>query len=91
MHCKTCVASCRRKARPIPPCWKIPKLKQSVLDKLIITHLLNTEVNRAKFILSDEQLGKYITQLPEFQQDGHFSQEVYDKLLSQNRLVTFSV
>lgn len=69
-----------------PATLEDPKLKQSVLDKLIITHLLNAEVNRAKFILSDEQLAKYITQLPEFQQDGHFSQEVYDKLLAQNRL-----
>ena len=69
-----------------PATLEDPKLKQSVLDKLIITHLLNAEVSRAKFILSDEQLAKYITQLPEFQQDGHFSQEVYDKLLAQNRL-----
>src|SRR5665647_301971 len=69
-----------------PATLEDPKLKQSVLDKLIITHLLNAEVNRAKFILSDEQLAKYITQLPELQQDGHFSQEVYDKLLAQNRL-----
>jgi peptidyl-prolyl cis-trans isomerase D len=69
-----------------PAMLEDPKLKRSVLDKLIITHLLNAEVNRAKFMLSDEQLAKYITELPEFQQDGHFSQEVYDKLLAQNRL-----
>ena len=63
-----------------------PEVKQSVLDRLITTRLLNAEIQREKFTIGDEQLGKYIIGLPEFQQDGQFSQEVYDKLLAQNRL-----
>jgi peptidyl-prolyl cis-trans isomerase D len=63
-----------------------PEVKRSVLDRLITTRLLNAEVNRAKFMISDEQLAKYLVTLPEFQKDGQFSQEIYDKILAQNRL-----
>ncbi len=63
-----------------------PEVKQSVLDRLITIKLLNAEVNRAKFMIGDEQLAKYLVTLPEFQKDGQFSQEMYDKILAQNRL-----
>lgn len=63
-----------------------PLVKQSVLDRLITTRLLATEVKNAKFMIDDEQLGKYITGMPEFQQNGQFSQDIYDKTLVQNRL-----
>jgi peptidyl-prolyl cis-trans isomerase D len=63
-----------------------PEVKQSVLDRLINTRLLNAEVVNSNFKLSNEQLAQFITSLPEFQQGGQFSQEVYDKLLSQNQM-----
>lgn len=63
-----------------------PEIKQSVLDRLITKRLLTAEVNHAKFMISDDQLSKYIIGLPEFQQDGQFSQELYDQVLQQNRL-----
>lgn len=63
-----------------------PEVKQSVLDRLITTRLLASEVKQAKFMISDEQLSKYIISLPEFQQDGQFSQELYDQVLQQNHL-----
>jgi len=69
-----------------PALLEDPEVKQSVLDKLIVSRLLNMEVRRAGFAFGDEQLGKYIIALPEFQKDGKFSQELYDNLLSQNRL-----
>lgn len=62
-----------------------PEIRQAVLERLITNRLLSKEVNRAKFNISDEQLSQYITGLPEFAQDGKFSQELYDKILSQNR------
>jgi len=63
-----------------------PEVRQLVLDRLISDRLLSKEVKRAKFNISDEQLSKYIIGLPEFTQDGQFSQELYDKILSQNRM-----
>jgi peptidyl-prolyl cis-trans isomerase D len=63
-----------------------PEVKQSVLDRLINTRLLNAEVDNNNFKVTNEQLAQFITNLPEFQQGGKFSQEVYDKLLSQNQM-----
>jgi peptidyl-prolyl cis-trans isomerase D len=63
-----------------------PAVKQSVLDRLINTRVLNAEVVDRKFKISNEQLTQFIIGLPEFQQGGKFSQEVYDKLLSQNQM-----
>ena len=63
-----------------------PLLKQSVLDRLINNRLLNQEVKRSNFYIGDEQLSKFIIEMPEFQENGKFSQEQYDQILSQNRL-----
>lgn len=63
-----------------------PEVKQSILDRLINTRLLNAEVVHSNFKVTNEQLAQFITSLPEFQQGGKFSQEVYDKLLSQNQM-----
>src|SRR5690606_10662172 len=69
-----------------PELLQRPEVKQSVLDRLITTRLLRNEVADSNFRISDEQLAKYIITLPEFQNDGRFSQELYDQILSQNRL-----
>lgn len=63
-----------------------PTVKQSVLDKLIATRLLNAEVRKQKFSVPDDVLAKVIVTLPEFQKDGQFSQDQYDSILSMNRL-----
>ncbi len=63
-----------------------PEVKQSILDRLINARLLNAQVLNSNFKVSNEQLVAFITSLPEFQQGGKFSQEFYDKLLSQNQM-----
>lgn len=63
-----------------------PELRQSVLDKLINDRLLNLEVKRANFNVSDTQLSQYITSMPEFTRDGQFSEEAYYQILMQNRM-----
>jgi peptidyl-prolyl cis-trans isomerase D len=63
-----------------------PEVKQSVLDRLITNHLLSQEIKRAKFIVGDDQLSQYIIALPDFQENGKFSQKVYDDLLASNHL-----
>lgn len=63
-----------------------PVIKESVLNRLINTRLINKEITDSKFMISDEYLGKYIVGMQEFQKDGKFSQELYDGILSQNRM-----
>lgn len=63
-----------------------PEVKSLVLNQLINKQLLNDEIRRANFAISDVQLATYITGMPEFQRDGNFSQELYDQTLTQNQL-----
>lgn len=63
-----------------------PEVKSLVLNQLINKQLLSDEIQRAKYAISDEHLATYVTGMPEFQKDGKFSQELYDKTLSQNQL-----
>lgn len=63
-----------------------PELKQSVLDGLIARRVVNAEVLRSNFKISDEQLNQHILGMPEFQQDGKFSEDLYQKTLAQNKL-----
>ena len=62
------------------------ELKQSVLDGLITRRLVNEEIHNANFKISDEQLSQHILGMPEFQQDGKFSEDLYQKTLAQNKL-----
>lgn len=69
-----------------PALLEDPEVRQSVLDKLVLSRLLSAEVRQRHFALSDESLSKFVISLPEFQKDGKFSQEVYDEILKQNKL-----
>jgi peptidyl-prolyl cis-trans isomerase D len=62
------------------------EFKQSVIDGLMMRRLVSDEVRNAHFKISDEQLSTYILDMPDFQQDGKFSEEVYQKTLQQNKL-----
>jgi len=63
-----------------------PELKQSVLDGLITRRLVAQEVQDAKFSISDSYLNQHILQMPEFQDNGKFSEDIYHKTLQQNKL-----
>ncbi len=63
-----------------------PQLKQSVLDGLITRRLVNAEIHQSNFKISDDQLNQYILGMPEFQQGGKFSEDIYNKTLAQNKL-----
>ncbi len=62
------------------------ELKQSVLDGLITRRLVNEEIRREKFKISDEQLSQHILGMPDFQENGKFSEDIYQKTLEQNKL-----
>lgn len=63
-----------------------PELKKSVLDGLITRRLVNKEVENAHFRISDDQLNQHILSMPEFQENGKFSEDLYQKTLQQNKL-----
>lgn len=63
-----------------------PVVRQAVLERLVTNRVLNAEINDENFRISDEQLSNYIISMPEFQQNGVFSQTLYDEILAQNRL-----
>ncbi|HSR01312.1 MAG TPA: SurA N-terminal domain-containing protein [Methylophilaceae bacterium] len=63
-----------------------PVFKKSILDGLIMRRLVNAETKRENFTISDAQLNQYILSLPEFQENGQFSQELYQSALEQNGL-----
>lgn len=69
-----------------PGLMENPAVRSAVLDKLINSRLLAAEVRRGGYTISDEQLSKLIITLPEFQKGGKFSQDQYDKVLSENGL-----
>lgn len=63
-----------------------PAFKQSVIDGLITRRLVNAEIHRANFKISDRQLSEHILAMPEFQDNGKFSEDLYQKTLVQNKL-----
>jgi peptidyl-prolyl cis-trans isomerase D len=63
-----------------------PALKQSVLDGLITRRLVTQEVKQSHFRISDDQLSQHILDMPEFQENGKFSEDLYQKTLQQNKL-----
>lgn len=74
------------KEKTDPALMDNPEVRGAILEKLINTRLLATEVRRGGYTISDEQLSKLIVTLPEFQKEGQFSQDQYDKVLSENGL-----
>jgi peptidyl-prolyl cis-trans isomerase D len=69
-----------------PGLLESPELKQSVLNGLISRRLVAAEISHQHFKISDEQLSQHILSMPEFQQDGKFSEDLYQKTLQQNKL-----
>jgi len=62
------------------------EFKESIIDGLITKQLLNNDIKKSRFRITDQQLSQYIIGMPEFQKDGKFSQEIYDKVLQNNQL-----
>jgi peptidyl-prolyl cis-trans isomerase D len=69
-----------------PKVFESIEFKKAVLDKLIITKLIDQEIKNSGFYISDSQVGLYISGMPEFQRNGKFSQEQYDEVLKVNNL-----
>ena len=69
-----------------PAILESPAFKKSILDGLIMRRLVAIETAQSNFKISDDELNKHILSMPEFQEDGQFSQDFYQKTLEQNGL-----
>jgi len=69
-----------------PTILESPVFKKSILDGLVMRRLVNTETVKSNFKISDVQLNQHILGMAEFQEDGQFSQDIYQQTLEQNGL-----
>jgi peptidyl-prolyl cis-trans isomerase D len=68
-----------------PVVFENPEVRYQLLEQLIGQRLLDDQARKNRFRVSDDQLRQYISEIPEFQVDGKFSQQRYEMLLaSQN-------
>jgi peptidyl-prolyl cis-trans isomerase D len=68
-----------------PTVFSNPEVRYSMLEQLIGQRVLDQEVRRGNLRVSDAQLTQFIGELPPFQEDGKFSRNRYEQLLtSQN-------
>ena len=47
---------------------------------------MNQSIDKNGFVISNEQLSSYIVGMPDFQENGKFSQERYDQIVQYNNL-----
>ncbi len=65
-------------------------LRRSVLDELVNQYLVLRAARKARLRVPDQQLVAMISQVPAFQQDGHFSRAQYEAALSARNLTPLS-
>ena len=63
-----------------------PEVRQSILDGLVQQHLLAIEAQHAGFNMPDSLLAAIISDIPEFQQDGKFSQSRYEAMVREQNM-----
>ena len=62
------------------------ELKKSVIESLIDSQLIKQAVNKYNFRISNDQLTTYLVGMPDFQENGKFSQQRYDQIVQYNGL-----
>ena len=67
-----------------------PEFRETVIDELVTRTLLALEAKRQGLTVSDAQLATLIGEVPVFQRDGKFSEEVYLRVLRQQGMTPAS-
>ncbi|MFM1865805.1 MAG: hypothetical protein RIQ57_415 [Pseudomonadota bacterium] len=63
-----------------------PELKKSVIESLVDSQLIKEAVSKYNFRISNDQLTTYLVGMPDFQENGKFSQQRYDQIVQYNGL-----
>lgn len=58
-----------------------PEIRQSILDNMIEQRLLMGGAAKAGIVISDAMLVRFVSEIPEFQENGKFSQVRYESVL----------
>ncbi len=58
-----------------------PEIRQAILNNMIEQRLLAGGAVKAGLVVSDELLVRFVSEIPEFQENGKFSQSRYESLL----------
>lgn len=67
-----------------------PEFRETVIDELVTRTLLALEAKRQGLTVSDAQLATLIGEVPVFQRDGKFSEEIYLRVLRQQGMTPAS-
>ncbi|MBV1880502.1 MAG: SurA N-terminal domain-containing protein [Pseudomonadales bacterium] len=59
-------------------------LRESVIERLVGRLLMKQTVSEFDFAISNNQVNKAISEIPSFQRDGRFSQEQFERLVTQS-------
>ncbi len=65
-----------------PAIFQTAEVRYALLEQLIGERLLQEQGRRDHLTVSDEQLRRFISNIPEFQENGKFSQTRYEQLLA---------
>jgi peptidyl-prolyl cis-trans isomerase D len=65
-----------------PAMFETPQMRRAVLDSLVTQRLLAEQAQKAKLIISNEQLVQFIAAVPSLQENGKFSKERYEALVA---------
>jgi peptidyl-prolyl cis-trans isomerase D len=64
-----------------PAVFDTPKARQALLDQLINERTVMAAAHEAKLVVTNEQLREFIMSVPNFQKNGQFDAELYQKFL----------
>jgi peptidyl-prolyl cis-trans isomerase D len=63
-----------------------PELRRAVLDNLVQRRLLSLEASKAHMSVSNEQLARFIANVPQLQENGQFSPQRYEALIAAQNM-----
>jgi len=69
-----------------PAMFDRPEVKQSILDGLVNQKLLQSQAQKARLWVDDEQLREMIAGIEAFQKDGKFDQQQYESVLARQNM-----
>ena len=71
---------------PDPGMFDNPEVRFSVVENLISERLLRRKSKDLHFVVSDEQLRNFLEEIPSLQEDGKFSQTLYERLIANQNM-----
>ncbi len=63
-----------------------PELRRAVLDNLVQRRLLSVHASKSNMSVSNEQLARFIAAVPQLQENGQFSPQRYEALISSQNM-----